>query len=73
MTCSDDDDPGALEDRAYDEWRQRMVDARCEGREAGRKGRSVEMNPYFGFEQESKEWLAGRLEGLTQQPMRKIA
>ena len=60
-------------DEAYDNWRQRLLDARTEGRLAGHQGLSAEMNPYYTFEAEHNEWHHGRLEGLTQQPQRKVA
>lgn len=53
-------------DYEYDDARQRLVDARIEGRVAGRKGLSVEMNPYYTFEAEHTHWHDGWREGLTQ-------
>lgn len=61
------------EDYEYDNWRQRLLDARADGREAGRNGRSCEMNPYFTFEAEHTHWHDGWLEGLVQQSTRRVA
>jgi ribosome modulation factor len=69
----DDRDIDDRADEARDSWRQRLDDAHMEGCEAGRKGLSAEMNPYYAFEPEHNEWHHGRLEGLAQQSQRKVA
>ena len=61
------------EDRAFDSWRQRLLDARIDGRAAGRKSQSAEMNPFYSFEPEYNEWHHGRLEGLAEQLKRMVA
>lgn len=55
------------EDDEYDAWRQRLLDAHGEGRAAGLRGLSIEMDPYMGIGDESREWCAGRLETLVKQ------
>lgn len=55
-----------IEDDRHDTWRQRLLEARIDGREAGRKSQSAEMNPYYTFEPEFNEWHHGRLEGLAE-------
>lgn len=55
-----------IEDDRYDDWRQHLLDARIDGREAGRRGQSPEMNPYWPSEPEYNEWHHGRLEGLSE-------
>jgi len=54
----------ADEDMAYDAWVQRLLDARADGRAAGLQGLSIEMDPYMGIGDESREWCAGRMETL---------
>ena len=61
------------EDYEYDSWRQSLLDARAEGRAAGRKAQSAEMNPYSTFEPEHNEWHHGRLEGIAEQLQRRAA
>ena len=58
------------EDYEYDSARQKLVDARSEGEQAGRHQLAVELCPYFDFEPEYKEWHAGRLETLGSQQRR---
>lgn len=58
------------EDRAYDEWRQRLLDALIEGCEAGRLKLAADLCPYFAFEPEYKEWHKGRMETLCQEQRR---
>ena len=65
---SDDFDYGpGNEDYEYDEARQSLLDARIEGREAGRKGLSVEMNPYLPIDAEYTQWCDGWRETILKQ------
>lgn len=52
------------EDAAYDEHRQRLVDAYTEGQMAGEKGLPEESCPYFSFEPEANEWHLGRFAAI---------
>lgn len=51
-------------DDAYDSWRQRLLDAREEGRQAGTANDPASKCPYLAFEPEYNQWNEGRLETL---------
>lgn len=53
------------EDAEYDDYVQRLVDARSEGREAGRLNLASSLCPYWPLEPEHTEWQRGRLEAIA--------
>lgn len=53
-------------DHLYDEYRQRMVDAKADGRKVGKMGLGAGLCPQgYGFD-ERKEWLSGFREGAAE-------
>lgn len=65
-----DIDYGEREDTAHDDWRQRLLDAREEGRDAGRLNLAADLCPYLAIEPEYNQWHEGRMETLGTQQRR---
>jgi hypothetical protein len=55
------------EDERHDAAVQRLLDAREEGREAGRADMPASSCPYLTFESEYNAWHEGRIETLPKQ------
>ena len=61
------DDPGAQEDKLYDEFVAEIMWAEHEGEEAARQGKRADDCPYWSWEAEHAAWHRGRLRVIIQQ------
>lgn len=69
----DDRDIDERADEAYDRAVQELLDARIEGREAGRLGLAAALCPYIPSEPAYTAWHDGRMEAMAEQLKRKAA
>lgn len=60
-------------DDAYDNWRQKLVDANVEGEQAGHLGLDAHRCPYIPSVPEYNEWHRGRLRVLIQRAKQRRA